>query len=253
MNGRMQEIQQDLEKDKAHRVEMVSFSIAPEMDTPPVLTKYAARFHAETGRWFFLTGDRDAIYHVAHDVFMLPVLKTDPNAKEPDQGEYIHTTKIAVVDPQGVVRGYYDSTDPEIVQRVLTDVGNLLRESQRRVRSKARAYFATRHPSLARRCPACDEVSQHDENRFLPPAARCLDPGDHDDFLPAGRAGVPGLPAGEHRERESGAERNQSRLRLRRALHARGGVQRARRARLHDVPFVPDHRGARHAGRGASR
>ena len=128
MNGRMQEIQQDLEKDKLHRVEMVSFSIAPEMDTPPVLTKYAARFHAETGRWFFLTGDRDAIYHVAHDVFMLPVLKTDPNTKEPDQGEYIHTTKIAVVDPQGVVRGYYDSTDPEVVQRVLTDVGNLLRE-----------------------------------------------------------------------------------------------------------------------------
>ena len=128
MNSRMQEIQQDLEKDKAHQVEMVSFSIAPEMDTPPVLTKYAARFHAETGRWFFLTGDRDAIYHVAHDVFMLPVLKTDPAKREADQGEYIHTTKIALVDRQGVVRGYFDSTDPEVVQRVLTDVGVLLRE-----------------------------------------------------------------------------------------------------------------------------
>ena len=128
MNGKMQEIQQELEKDKGHRVEMVSFSIAPEMDTPPVLTKYAARFHAETGRWFFLTGDRDAIYHVAHDVFMLPVVKTDPSTKAPDQGDYIHTTKIAVVDPQGVVRGYYDSTDLEVVQKVMTDVGNLLRE-----------------------------------------------------------------------------------------------------------------------------
>ena len=128
MNSRMQEIQQDLEKDKAHRVELVSFSIAPEMDTPPVLTKYAARFHAEAGRWFFLTGDRDAIYHVAHDVFMLPVLKTDPAKREADQGEYIHTTKIALVDGQGVVRAYFDSTDPEVVQRVLTDVGVLLRE-----------------------------------------------------------------------------------------------------------------------------
>ena len=128
MNGKMQEIQQELEKDKAHRVEMVSFTIAPEMDTPPVLTKYAARFHAETGRWFFLTGDHDAIYHVAHDVFMLPVVKTDPAKKEPDQGDYIHTTKIAVVDPQGVVRGYYDSTDGEVVQKVMTDIGNLLRE-----------------------------------------------------------------------------------------------------------------------------
>ena len=128
MNSRMQEIQQDLEKDKAHRVELVSFSIAPEMDTPPVLTRYAARFHAETGRWFFLTGDRDMIYHVAHDVFMLPVLKTDPAKRDADQGEYIHTTKIALVDGQGVVRAYFDSTDPEVVQRVLTDVGVLLRE-----------------------------------------------------------------------------------------------------------------------------
>ncbi len=127
MNGRLQEIQLALEKDHAHLVEIVSFSIAPEMDTPAVLTKYAQRFHAEAGRWFFLTGDRDAIYHVAHDVFLLPVLKTDPATKEADQGEYIHTTKIAVVDQSGVVRGYYDSTDPECVQRVLVDVGNLLR------------------------------------------------------------------------------------------------------------------------------
>ncbi len=128
MNGKVQEIQQDLEKDKGDSVRIVSFSIAPEMDTPAVLTKYAARFHAEPGRWFFLTGDRDAIYHVAHDVFMLPVLKTDPATKEADQGEYIHTTKIALVDREGVVRGYYDSTNAEVVQKVLLDVGNLLRE-----------------------------------------------------------------------------------------------------------------------------
>ena len=107
---------------------IVSFSIAPEMDTPAVLTKYAARFHAQPGRWFFLTGDRDAIYHVAHDVFMLPVVKTDPAKREADQGDYIHTTKLALVDREGVVRGYYDSDNAEVAQKVLVDVGNLLRE-----------------------------------------------------------------------------------------------------------------------------
>ena len=128
MNAKVQEIQQDLEKDKGDSVRIVSFSIAPEMDTPAVLTKYAARFHAQPGRWFFLTGDRDAIYHVAHDVFMLPVVKTDPAKREADQGDYIHTTKLALVDREGVVRGYYDSENPEVVQKVLVDVGNLLRE-----------------------------------------------------------------------------------------------------------------------------
>ncbi len=128
MNGKVQEIQHDLERDKGDSVRIVSFSIAPEMDTPAVLTKYAARFHAQTGRWFFLTGDRDAIYHVAHDVFMLPVVKTDPATRVADQGDYIHTTKLALVDREGVVRGYYDSDNPEVVQKVLVDVGNLLRE-----------------------------------------------------------------------------------------------------------------------------
>ena len=128
MNGKLQEIQGALAKDKTEAVRMVSFSIAPEMDTPEVLRKYALRFHAQEGRWFFLTGEREAIYRVAHDVFMLPVIKTDPAKRDPEQGEYIHSMKIALVDRQGVVRGYYDSNSPEIVQRVLVDVGNLLRE-----------------------------------------------------------------------------------------------------------------------------
>ena len=98
------------------------------MDTPAVLTKYAERFHAQPGRWFFLTGDQDAIYRVAHDVFMLPVVKTDPATRHEDQGDYIHTTKLALVDREGVVRGYYDSDNAEVVQKVLVDVGNLLRE-----------------------------------------------------------------------------------------------------------------------------
>ena len=130
MNGRLQEIQAELLRKKDGDVRIVSFSIAPEMDTPEVLRKYAERFHASADRWFFLTGERGKIYDLARNVFMLPVVKNDDPAKrEPDQGDYIHTTKIALVDREGVVRGYYDSTNPEIIQKVLVDVGNLLRET----------------------------------------------------------------------------------------------------------------------------
>ncbi len=110
---------------------IVSFSIAPEMDTPEVLRKYAERFHAATDRWFFLTGDRETIYDLAHDVFTFAVKKVDDPA---DEMAYVHSTRIALVDRDGVVRGSYDTTNPdgspneEVVQQVLTGVGDLLRE-----------------------------------------------------------------------------------------------------------------------------
>ena len=110
MNSRLQEIQQALNKDKRGDVRIVSFSIAPEMDTPEVLRKYAERFHASPDHWFFLTGDREKIYNLAREIFKFTVKKvddpTDPNA-------YVHNTRIALVDRDGVIRGSYDVTMPD--------------------------------------------------------------------------------------------------------------------------------------------
>ncbi len=132
MNARLQEVQQALNKDRQGDVQIVSFSIAPEMDTPEVLRKYAERFHASPQHWSFLTGDRDKIYDLAHQVFTFAVQKvddpTDPNA-------YVHSTRVALVDRDGTVRGSFDTTNPdgtpneEVVQQILTGVGELLREA----------------------------------------------------------------------------------------------------------------------------
>ncbi len=132
MNSRIQEIQQALNKDKRGDVRIVSFSIAPEMDTPEVLRKYAERFHASEDHWFFLTGDHAKIYDLARNTFTLAVQKMDDPK---DDMAYVHSTRIALVDRDGVVRGSYDTTNPdgtsneEVVQQVLTGVGELLRET----------------------------------------------------------------------------------------------------------------------------
>jgi protein SCO1/2 len=136
MNSRLQEVQESLRKaDK--EVRMVSFTINPEDDTPEVLRRYAERFHAATGQWFFLTGERAKIYNVARNGFMLAVQEDSAeahaaaNAKPPEPPQFTHSTKIALVDREGAVRGYYDSASPEIVQQILLDIGSLLRESAR--------------------------------------------------------------------------------------------------------------------------
>ena len=132
MNERLQEIQQALNHDKRGDVRMVSFSIAPEMDTPEVLRKYAERFHASADHWFFLTGERQTIYDLARNIFQFTVKKVDDPE---DPNAYIHNTRIALVDRDGTIRGSYDVTMPdgtpnaEVVQQVLTGVGEILRES----------------------------------------------------------------------------------------------------------------------------
>src|SRR5439155_9651071 len=57
-------------------VRLVSITVDPAYDTPAVLTRYAERFAAQPQRWFFLTGDKEAIYRLVREGFHLGL--TDP-------------------------------------------------------------------------------------------------------------------------------------------------------------------------------
>lgn len=130
MSGKMQELQEVIRR-KDNDVRLVSFTVYPEQDTPEVLRHYAAKVQALPDRWFFLTGNKSLIYKLAHEDFMLGVTDASTGEEKLAQGEFVHSTKLALVDRQGVVRRYYDSGDGEVVQRLLTDIGNLLREQPR--------------------------------------------------------------------------------------------------------------------------
>ena len=128
MNAKMESIGQALVRDHAD-VRQVSFSINPQQDTPEVLRRYATRFHAPANSWLFLTGDQGQIYDLARTAFLLPTVdQTNKPNRQPDEGDFIHSEKIALVDRDGFVRAYYNSGDAEVVQQVLVGVGNLLRE-----------------------------------------------------------------------------------------------------------------------------
>jgi cytochrome oxidase Cu insertion factor (SCO1/SenC/PrrC family) len=51
----------------------VSITVDPARDTPKVLARYAARFGADPDRWWFLTGEKQAIYALAQQGFYLSV------------------------------------------------------------------------------------------------------------------------------------------------------------------------------------
>src|SRR5439155_18489541 len=94
-------------------VRLVSFSVDPDYDSPPVLTKYAKTFGADRSRWLFLTGDKKQIYDLASRGFQLNAVEGDPAKEMP----ILHSSKLVLVDRRGAIRGYYDSNDAAELQK----------------------------------------------------------------------------------------------------------------------------------------
>ncbi len=112
---------------KTRDVRLVSFSIDPQTDTPEVLTEYAKRYQADPRLWLFLTGDLKTIHQLAEKSFLLPVEENPPDAV-PANGKYLHSSRLVLVDAHGMIRGYYDGSEPEALQKLALDIGFLMRE-----------------------------------------------------------------------------------------------------------------------------
>jgi protein SCO1 len=99
-------------------VKLVSFSVDPAKDTPPVLAKYAQFFKADTSRWFFLTGEMAKLNELGLKAFKLNGV----------DGSLSHSTRFALVDGHRRIRGFYISSDDDLKTRLLHDLHQLERE-----------------------------------------------------------------------------------------------------------------------------
>lgn len=101
-------------------VKFVSISVDPQNDTPERLSEYADRYlqsrKIDAGRWLFLTdprGSREVIGAVSQASFKVPFSMLD------------HSSKLILVDQQGMVRGYYAATNPEDLKRLRKQIREL--------------------------------------------------------------------------------------------------------------------------------
>ena len=104
------------------RLLIVSHTVNPEFDSVPVLSDYAKAHGAIKDKWFFVTGDKKALYDLARKGYYL-------NTEVGDGGpnDFIHTQNFALVDGDGQIRGYYDGTDSAEVKRLILDAGILIK------------------------------------------------------------------------------------------------------------------------------
>lgn len=116
MTSQMHQVQQATEK--MRDVDLVSFTVDPEHDSPAVLAAYAKAHHAEHERWYFLTGSQPTLNHLCRYVFKLGNV----------DGSLEHSTRFVLVDRKSQIRGYYDTSETGAIAKLIEDIHAVARE-----------------------------------------------------------------------------------------------------------------------------
>ena len=104
---------------------ILSHTVDPETDNIARLKTYADSLGADIKSWWFLTGSKDSLYKTARESYILDDPKN--NATNIDE-QFIHTQFFALVDRNGQVRGIYDGLKKDEIEKLITDIKDLLKE-----------------------------------------------------------------------------------------------------------------------------
>ena len=119
MTKNMFSLQEKL-KTKYPEVKLLSYSVTPEIDTIDQLKRYAIENKVDDKIWNLVTGDKKEIYTLARKSYL--VVQNDGNGGPHDM---IHTENFVLIDKENRIRGYYDGTDINEMDRLITEIGML--------------------------------------------------------------------------------------------------------------------------------
>lgn len=119
MTKNMFSLQEKL-KTKYPEVKLLSYSVTPEIDTIEQLKRYAIENKVDDKIWNLVTGDKKEIYTLARKSYL--VVQNDGNGGPHDM---IHTENFVLIDKENRIRGYYDGTDINEMDRLITEIGML--------------------------------------------------------------------------------------------------------------------------------
>jgi len=107
------------------KVMILSHTVTPEIDSVPVLKKYAFEKGVIDSKWNLVTGDKKDIYSMARKSYLAVKL-----GKPEELYDMVHTENFVLVDAERRVRGFYDGTKKEEVKKLIEDIQWLLTEDK---------------------------------------------------------------------------------------------------------------------------
>ena len=100
----------------------LSHSIDPVHDNISILKEYANNIGIDGKKWHFVTGEKEDIYDIAEKY--LAVVTEDKN----EPGELIHSGAFLLIDTNRHIRGFYDGTKSDEVNKLIKDMKTLLKK-----------------------------------------------------------------------------------------------------------------------------
>lgn len=103
---------------KNDKLKLLSISVNPQYDTPTILQNYGERYSADFEKWNFLTGDVNEIHNLALESFKVG------DAENP----IFHSAFFILIDDKAQIRGYYNSTISEDINKMYSDINILMKQ-----------------------------------------------------------------------------------------------------------------------------
>ena len=115
MTKNMADIQRRIKND--NEVLLLSHSVTPQIDSVAQLKKYALEKGVDDTKWNLVTGDKKQIYDLARKSYL--AVKDDGDGGPFDM---IHTENFMLIDKKRRIRGFYDGTKQEDIEKLMEDL-----------------------------------------------------------------------------------------------------------------------------------
>jgi protein SCO1 len=126
---------QDSFKKNPDIVQFISISVDPEHDSVSKLRKFADRFDVNHDTWWFVTGNKKAIYDFAFNEVKASIADVNVDTA------FIHTENFFLLDSNRVVRGWYNGLDTLKLAQLARDIPTLMLEKDRKSPSIFREFI----------------------------------------------------------------------------------------------------------------
>lgn len=125
MTGNMLELQNKLINNP--QVLLLSHTVMPEVDSVAQLKKYATQKKVNPTKWNLVTGNKQEIYNLARKQYL--VAKENPE----DPLGLVHTENFVLIDTSKRIRGFYDGTQAQEMDRILHDIDVLQNQGKKSI------------------------------------------------------------------------------------------------------------------------
>ncbi|MBA2611674.1 MAG: SCO family protein [Bacteroidetes bacterium] len=115
MTTNLKDVQKAFEGDDSLLI--LCHTVNPLHDTVEVLNAYSNLYGAKKNKWYFLTGNKQQIYDLAKNSYLVNALQEDGSPEG-----FLHSELLLLIDKQGRIRGMYDGTDKVQVQKLIKDI-----------------------------------------------------------------------------------------------------------------------------------